>query len=718
MKKILFALTFLCFSLPLFAQKNPLVITESDFYVLPGDAATPGYHLYIRKNPGLESVMLVESNKDPKGKQTNYAYRAKNYNSINGDEIRYLNGKVLESKYAKYSLIDSSAENDKYFGQAFHLYIPETLVFGYPWARNGEIKVGDELFVNIRTFSKKYGDYTGSFKDNSFTIKFKEKSPENLNANADDSATALLPNLPTEKENPEEEKNDKSKPENPATNKDFYQEPSENPSENLDENNYPPIYLDSNLDAESPDPESSDSENSEILTATSTVATESPEVDKVSLTPFEEEEVIFTQEELDAMKTASLAASASKLLPEDRDTVAEPFEETEASYDPSQLDYKNSYSELPENINSSFYSESMEGVDIKALKKLLQIPETKKVDVPRKEDTVAEPFDEEKRSYDASQLVLNKAPYSDWPEEVDILPYPESMKDVDMEAYERLLRPKVVATSPTEDEHVITIEELRLQEVVEKIAQNLYTNYDGINFVYVQGKDKVGDLFITKTEISQKNYKKIMGTNPSYNAGDIFPVDSLSWYDVMVFCNVLSLREGRKPCYAIKGQTNPKKWGEVPAKQNVDWNNFTCDFSADGYRVLTNEEWTYAARGGLNKESGAYAGNPEIYAVAWFSENAGSWSHPVGDKIPNACGLYDMSGNLSEFVYDSSSGKFKAAQLRGGNFNSEEKACKVMAKESCDPSEKLATNGLRICRPVDQDWLRVKAKISQSESSE
>lgn len=127
-----------------------------------------GYHLYIRKKPQIESILLVETTKDPDGKEDNFAYRAPEYNAINGDEIRYLDGKILDSPSAKYSLADSTPEADAQFGQAFHIYIPSTMEYGYPWTRNGSITIGKGVFINIRAFSKKYCDYTGDFFDNPF----------------------------------------------------------------------------------------------------------------------------------------------------------------------------------------------------------------------------------------------------------------------------------------------------------------------------------------------------------------------------------------------------------------------------------------------------------------------------------------------------------------------------------------------------------------------
>ena len=137
-----------------------------------------GFHLYIRKKPGIESILLTETTKDPLGKSDNYAYRALEYNPINGDEIRILNGQKLDSENSRYSLVDSTPEVDAEFGEAFHIYIPSTIQFGYPWTRNGMITVGRGTFINIRSFSKKYADYTGDFFDNSFMFDLGTKKVE------------------------------------------------------------------------------------------------------------------------------------------------------------------------------------------------------------------------------------------------------------------------------------------------------------------------------------------------------------------------------------------------------------------------------------------------------------------------------------------------------------------------------------------------------------
>lgn len=172
MKKYVFLFFLTVFSVAASFAAEDILIHPEDLRLVYDNGANfdsaKGYHLYIRKKTRIESVMLVETTKDPEGREDNYAYRALEYNSINGDEIRYLNGKILDSPGAKYPLMDSTAESDPVFGEAFHIFIPSEIAYGYPWTRNGVIKIGRGTFINIRAFEKKYGDYTGDYADNPF----------------------------------------------------------------------------------------------------------------------------------------------------------------------------------------------------------------------------------------------------------------------------------------------------------------------------------------------------------------------------------------------------------------------------------------------------------------------------------------------------------------------------------------------------------------------
>ncbi|MBQ4235867.1 MAG: VWA domain-containing protein [Treponema sp.] len=174
---------FIALSAPVFAQTANLTITPDDILIERSSGeikgtTDKGYNLYIRRKPGMNSVMLVETLKDPEGKRDNYAFRAREYNKINGDEIRFLDGKKLDSKYAKYSLISSTPTMHQNLGECFLIYIPETMDWGYPWSRHGSTDIEEGTFINIRTFEKKYGDYTGRWQDNPLMFTYSDTLPD------------------------------------------------------------------------------------------------------------------------------------------------------------------------------------------------------------------------------------------------------------------------------------------------------------------------------------------------------------------------------------------------------------------------------------------------------------------------------------------------------------------------------------------------------------
>ncbi len=124
------------------AKQKAMRITAEDVKLIEerdADGNIAGYHLYVRKLDGVNSILLTETTRDPNGKADSYAYRATEYNPINGDEIRYLDGQKLVSEGAKYSLIDSTPEKTDFFDQAFHIFIPPVLQYGYEWSRNGVV---------------------------------------------------------------------------------------------------------------------------------------------------------------------------------------------------------------------------------------------------------------------------------------------------------------------------------------------------------------------------------------------------------------------------------------------------------------------------------------------------------------------------------------------------------------------------------------------------
>ena len=112
------------------------------------------------------------------------------------------------------------------------------------------------------------------------------------------------------------------------------------------------------------------------------------------------------------------------------------------------------------------------------------------------------------------------------------------------------------------------------------------------------------------------------------------PVMGVNWNDALAYCNWLSKKQGLTPYYSGGGKT------------------IQCVFSANGYRLPTEAEWEYAARGGQKSKGYLYAGSDNPDDVAWHAGNSGDQTHPVGQKLPNELGLYDMSGNLWEWCWD------------------------------------------------------------------
>lgn len=156
----------------LFVHPQDISVGTQD--VIIEQALEGGYHLWIRKKPDIASVLITESTEDPNRKVASYALRTSVYNPVNGDEKRLLDGKFLDNSRGYY-LVDSTVEKHPVLGEAFHIFIPYVVIYGYPWTRNGELMVLDGTYLNIRTFTLPYADYSGGFKDNPFILRVVQK---------------------------------------------------------------------------------------------------------------------------------------------------------------------------------------------------------------------------------------------------------------------------------------------------------------------------------------------------------------------------------------------------------------------------------------------------------------------------------------------------------------------------------------------------------------
>ena len=696
-KKIIALLTAALLStLPFFAQEA-LTITQDDIYIVAGDENGPskngdGMHLYIRKKDGINSIMLVESSsaKDV----TNYAYRATEYNKINGDEKRILDGEFLDSESSKYSLISSTVEKNKKFGQAFHIYIPKTLVYGYPWTRHGTVTVDDGFLVNIRTFGAKYCDYDGGFKDNNFMISkpaaktatkkaSKNQKSETKQAEEKDSQNKTVEKKSDSKISDEVTKKSAQPEKNPATEKSSTKSSaSEKKTVQKSKNN----ILEDILEIP-PEPFVEDEviENSTDLEA-ERLAKE--EADRLEAERLAKEEAARLEAERLA-KEEEERIEAERLAKEEAERLeAERLAKEEAA----RLEAERIAKEEAERLEAErLAKEESDRLEAERLAK----EEAEKLEAERLEKEEAERLEaerlakEEAERLEAERLAKEEAERL----EAERLAKEESDR---LEA-ERLAKEE---EERLEAERLAKEEEERLEaeRLAKEEAEKAKKSDFGISYADVKGKGGIKNLLVSTTEITQATYREVTGSNNSHNRGANFPTDSISWYDALVFCNTLSIKSGLTPCYSIGGSTNPDDWGEAPAQNDSTWNKVKLNSKANGYRLLTEEEWEFVAKGGINKEKTKYSGSKDIGTVGWYLKNSDAKSSAVAQKKENSLGIFDMTGNLFEWVWEAS-GKY--ATQKGGSFSSNENACTIENSETCQRWSRRFENGLRICRLAD-----------------
>ena len=217
----------------------------------------------------------------------------------------------------------------------------------------------------------------------------------------------------------------------------------------------------------------------------------------------------------------------------------------------------------------------------------------------------------------------------------------------------------------------------------------------------------ISDFYISDHEVTQAEYQKYcnysdLKPDNNYGGGINYPAYYVSWYDALVYCNKRSIAEDLTPCYTINNSTNPDDWGEIPTSNSDIWNDVTCDFTADGYRLPTETEWEYAARGGngLADEQYEYAGSNKINDVAWYDDNSDSKTHEIKSKKPNGLGLYDMSGNVWEWCWNWVE-TVGSPYMRGGSWNNSAHHATVSYRSQNKACNRITSRGFRLVRTAE-----------------
>ena len=189
-------------------------------------------------------------------------------------------------------------------------------------------------------------------------------------------------------------------------------------------------------------------------------------------------------------------------------------------------------------------------------------------------------------------------------------------------------------------------------------------------------KVTLSPFLIGKYEVSQTLWLAGMGENPSVNTGINLPVDNVTWNECQTFITKLNELTGKD------------------------------------FRLLTEAEWEYAARGGNKSKGYKYSGSNNLGDVAWYIDNSNNTSHAMGTKAPNELGIYDMTGNVMEWVSDWKGSYSSGAQTnptgpdsgtyrvnRGGSYGNVERLSRITNRNSIDPNMSSKTMGLRLCLP-------------------
>ena len=222
-------------------------------------------------------------------------------------------------------------------------------------------------------------------------------------------------------------------------------------------------------------------------------------------------------------------------------------------------------------------------------------------------------------------------------------------------------------------------------------------------FVFVKGKKNayisiqkidINSFYICKHEVTQQEWESVMGEHEGKFSGENLPVENISWYMAVIYCNRRSIQEGLTPCYSVKTNGNEIDWENISSSyfpqtldEKRDWKEIICDFNANGYRLPTVFEWDYADK---NSKTTIYDD------IAWYDENSANRTHDVMTKAPNDFGIYDMKGNVSEWCWDNEESMFNGTEFYESSvsWNINETESRFFAGSDFSDKKQSTSNGV------------------------
>jgi sulfatase modifying factor 1 len=254
------------------------------------------------------------------------------------------------------------------------------------------------------------------------------------------------------------------------------------------------------------------------------------------------------------------------------------------------------------------------------------------------------------------------------------------------------------------------ITSLQMKQEIERLSSTTKETYtlNGISFDMVRSPslNTKGIMFPTTnvemctTECTQGLFESVMGFNYARFRDKTDsaqrPIENVSWFDCISFCNKLSEMLGYAPYYDVANIT----FGDKYSPKRIERAEVTI-IGGNGFRLPTAEEWITFAKAGTNNTWAGTNNEKEVGKYAWYRDNAFLQTRPVATKKPNEWGMYDMTGNVSEWVWDSISGTQITRVCCGGNFSDSSGVVRSVARDGGHPSIYVATLGFRFARTIE-----------------